>query len=610
MKISDGQWKRQYSSPKRRAWQSGSAGWPRSVSSKRALLVGGAALTLALSGLFAQAGTLTAALAADGDPFPDTGGAGRVWVSLGTSNATLFEGKQVNDFFAVDPLQDPPGPYYNAVGFNVNDRYIYAISARSFPDDGGRHLYRIGQGGVIVDLGPIDGLPDFFNGFGYFAGSFGKDETATGGQDTSNILFIAASNGNSQGQTVYSVDVTTQTVVQTNVVISGGSQGSFNDFMYAHGYLWSIRSGTQTLSRFDLSNNTQLDIDLSSLDFPATGWAALWVYGNGNFGAADVQNNLAMQFRVNDPSSNSPTVEIIAKSTLTTSSTAQDGDGTSDPGLPTDLGIVKSGPPVYGPGGTITWTMTVTNHGPTDSSGWVMRDVIPQGLLNPTTPNSRCIIEVKNGQNLLTCVGDELAAFEDAPPITLTATVPAGWNTSSSPDGAQCYGALTNIATVLGNEEDPNPDNDSSSAEACPRSLSWLKVAAADPNKLLAGSTWRVTGPNGFSLGVTDNVGQNGYQGPDLDPTAGQFRVSLLSDGDYSLVEIAAPFGYVRDVTPHLATIDTQHVGVHLGKIENRVRTEALAATGDASYLPMLQSALATVGLGLLILATARRKLA
>ena len=45
---------------------------------------------------------------------------------------------------------------------------------------------------------------------------------------------------------------------------------------------------------------------------------------------------------------------------------------------------MKTGPAIVTPKetGTVTWTLTVTNNGPTDSSGYTVSDAVPAGYTN------------------------------------------------------------------------------------------------------------------------------------------------------------------------------------------------------------------------------------
>ncbi len=78
-------------------------------------------------------------------------------------------------------------------------------------------------------------------------------------------------------------------------------------------------------------------------------------------------------------------------------------------------------------------------------------------------------------------------------------------------------------------------------------SLAWEKRDG--DGALLGGATFRVTGPGGFDRTVVDNDAH------DADTDAGQFRLTGLFLGDYTVTETVAPAGYVRDTTPRNATL-------------------------------------------------------
>lgn len=78
-------------------------------------------------------------------------------------------------------------------------------------------------------------------------------------------------------------------------------------------------------------------------------------------------------------------------------------------------------------------------------------------------------------------------------------------------------------------------------------SVAWSKTDA-DGNAL-AGSTWELTGPNGYSKTIVDN-GDG-----DEDSAQGSFKVTDLKLGDYTLVETKAPDGFQTDSQTHEFTI-------------------------------------------------------
>lgn len=89
----------------------------------------------------------------------------------------------------------------------------------------------------------------------------------------------------------------------------------------------------------------------------------------------------------------------------------------------------------------------------------------------------------------------------------------------------------------------------------------WTKVDEA--GELLGGATFEVAGPQGFQLTVTDN-GEG-----DLDPTAGSVRVPVLYAGEYSVIETAAPIGFVVSTQVLSGTVEAMVETTELGAITN-----------------------------------------
>lgn len=121
-----------------------------------------------------------------------------------------------------------------------------------------------------------------------------------------------------------------------------------------------------------------------------------------------------------------------------------------------------------------------------------------------------------------------------------------------------------------------------------PGSVTWSKTDTAD--NLLAGSVWTLTGPKmsdnepGPSVDVEDCVAGSGSActGRDKNPVAGKFSVIGLSWGTYTLVEKAAPLGYVLDPTQRDFTIRGDALSFSFGAAfrNSQVTPPSLPLTG------------------------------
>lgn len=190
-----------------------------------------------------------------------------------------------------------------------------------------------------------------------------------------------------------------------------------------------------------------------------------------------------------------------------------------------DLGIVKTvRDTTIVPGGAENvYTLTVTNHGPSDSQAPItITDLLPAGMSVSDGASNECA-EGRNGERItVTCVRtDVLPAGEDwavTIPVTLAADVTAT--------------SLSNTATVSGTTTDPNPDNNSSTVPVTVTPLAEIsvnKVALTDtanPKTVDAGAKvkWTITvtndGPSdAHNVTVTDAL-PAGLQYTDIDAPA------------------------------------------------------------------------------------------
>lgn len=369
---------------------------------------------VALSGIPAQA--------APGDPF-DVQQA-KIFIAQGTPTALSTATTDGSGTVTFSPEGSDAGLNYNAIGFDEDSGYIYGIAASSREAGGGvtaveaGGLIRIGQDGVVTQVGTDTfgsrhvGL--VYEGFLYVNGgdtTLTAINLSTGEEDASRSQTLSAAPG-------------------------------VADLTESGGYFWSIKSD---------GDMTRVNPDNGDVDFFATAatgasgftYGAAWTYGNGNLGFSNNTSGQVRQISVTDPGSTTPTFQLVATSPGPPSG---NNDGTAALGAPADLSMVKTGPAKAVAGLPISYTLTVTNNGPGSSSGYVVSDTVPDGLSNVASSDPACTVE----NSTVTCVGGALASG-DTNAYTITADV-----------GASVDGSLANSASVLGNEEDPNSSNDTS----------------------------------------------------------------------------------------------------------------------------------------------------
>ncbi len=190
-----------------------------------------------------------------------------------------------------------------------------------------------------------------------------------------------------------------------------------------------------------------------------TSVAAGGATGNTAAGAGNLSETLSMPVGSSVTYTVMCTIDSMATGTL--SNTATVSSSVTDPGAgndsatdgdteivpETDLAIVKDDAGAeFVPGTNITYTMTVTNNGPSDSSGGTITDVLPAGVTFVSSP-SGCT----EAGGTVSCPVPALTSGANVV-LTIILMVDPGQTAT-----------IINTATVAANETDPTPANDSDS---------------------------------------------------------------------------------------------------------------------------------------------------
>lgn len=188
-----------------------------------------------------------------------------------------------------------------------------------------------------------------------------------------------------------------------------------------------------------------------------------------------------------------------------------DSTVTLDASLEADLGLSKQDMSTPVAGNNFDYQFTVTNNGPSDTSGFTITDTLPTDLTYVSATPDIC--GGSSGQNI-TCTSTAALTKDQTTTVTLTVNVDAGYG----------GGALVNTATVAvpGGVTDPNPGNNSSTNNSSVDVETDLTISKTHVGNFVAGQS------NDFTVAVTNN-------GPSNAP-AGSVTVTDTLSGDLSYV--------------------------------------------------------------------------
>ena len=358
------------------------------------------------------------------------------------------------------------GLTYNAISVSPVNGYIYGVETSPTPGN----LLRINPTNAsIEDLGATSpALPS-----GLVTGSF----------DASGSHYYVTSSNSS---TLYDVDVVAGTV--STIALSGST--GLADFTVVGGYLWGFKSNAPV--RVDPS--TGQVTTFSTITGMATGtYGAAFTLGNGD-GEFGNNSGGVTEVHIDNPSSATPTFTVIATSASNSAST---NDGAACVSAATHLAVSTSSPTTVVQGGTVTWTVTVTNEGPATSSGFTLTDALPTGY-TPTTMTTGCSA---NGTTV-TCTHGTVNVG-DTTTISISATAPSS--------GSCGTGSVPNTISVQGNEADSDPGNANSTSSpticvtgATPQSIDF--PTPSDANLSDGTTTLAATADSGLTVGYTSTT--------------------------------------------------------------------------------------------------------
>lgn len=401
-------------------------------------------------------------------------------VFIGQNNPTqLFTAVQGEGGVTFEAEGPSSGVLYNALAFRESDQYLYAIR-------GDGNLLKIGRGGVVEDLGDV-GLP---------AGNFNQGTFGAG--DDADVYYVRSVEALG---TVFVIDVEAGT--STTLDLSQNVP-NVSDIVYVDGFLFGLINDNAW--RIDAASGAVSPLAMG-LGFGAATFGAQWTYGNGDIGVSNNDTGNISRIAIDDPAA---AARAFTRVFTVAGPTSSNNDGAACIGGEVDYELVKDGPASYVDGDQVTYTLTVTNNGPDDSSGFVVTDQLPAGLTGAATTTPECDIDA----GVVTCTFGPVSNG-GSETITITGVADGGGD------------PIVNTARVSGNELDPDAANDEATTTAT--------ANVADP----------IVAPATCQDPFVETFGAGTGWGPQLAPGLttytyqGDFGDRRVSDGEYAIVSDA-----------------------------------------------------------------------
>jgi uncharacterized repeat protein (TIGR01451 family) len=250
-------------------------------------------------------------------------------------------------------------------------------------------------------------------------------------------------------------------------------------------------------------------------------------------------------------------------------------------GLTADLAVTKTvDNPNPSIGDTISYTVTVTNHGPAAAAGTLVVDPLLSGVTFVSAAASVGSYDSVNGTWPVGTLASDASA-------TLTLRVRV---TTS--------GTVTNTATVDSNVPDPDPNNNRATVTLPPQvaDLSISKVVTPAATPIGTNATYTITlangGPNAATNVVVDELLPTGLRfvsatasAGTYDPATGAWRVPSLALGAHATLAITATV-----LTPGAVTNQAQTISLDQIDPNPANNSDAATVTGEAADLSVTKT--------------------
>lgn len=453
-----------------------------------------------------------------------------VWVNVSPQFPKRYELRTYTELWEVPfgsatgtKVEPNSGWIYNALAYNPADGWLYAVSQgrlNNVTETGqtvyvdeiptqypAGHLLRISPvDHSVQNMGKIRSTDRDFgtqwrSGTYNIASAWPNDVyggMTTGVIDANGNYLISNSSDSGSGK-VYRVPLTNNPSAVTTSMKFGANDHTI--LRAAPEYSWGIVNNTTTIERVNLTTGVVSRWSLANLRtaggqaLTAGTYGTAWTFGNDNLGFGRNSTNEAYQIKVTNPTATNPTFQLVS---ATPGYTGYNNDATSNGFAKTnvDLGIKKNFLGIVN--GRAEWEIEVTNLTPCGSSGFTVSDKVPTGYgavtVQPGKTFDESGIEKKPSGWIDTASVDTTTNSLTYSHGVLRGGEKATFKLSAmAPSAGQC---VENTASVVGNEDDPNTDDNTASDGRCSVTIK-KDVKDINGDGKITGDDSNQMGPNG-----------------------------------------------------------------------------------------------------------------